>query len=87
MAKVYVLPGVERPDLAQDVPSRHVLERAVENGVTDVIVIGRDRTGDRYIASSSGDADRIVGALMWGVMYLSKSKMLLAPFETSDKED
>lgn len=71
-ADVLVLPGVERRDLA-GVPgeSEVVLRGAIENGVTDVVVVGRDRRGELYIAGAPSDVDRTVGLLMRAVGVLS----------------
>lgn len=71
-ATIVVLPGVERRDLAGNpTPSASVLRAAIDNGVTDVIVVGRDRSGELYIAGAPPDVDRTVGMLMRAVAVLS----------------
>lgn len=71
-ARVFVLPGVERRDLAgPSVPSEDVLRGAIEKGVADVVVVGRDRAGGLYVAGASPDVDRTVGMLMRAVSMLS----------------
>ena len=64
MAKVLVLPGIERRDLCGPyVPAAEVLAAAIENGITDVVVVGRSRDGEQYIAGSLNDVDKVVGVL------------------------
>lgn len=63
MAEIVVLPWVERPDL-YDMPAPDaVLTTAMDAGLTNCIVIGRDRTGEFYVASSDGDLDKVAGML------------------------
>ena len=73
-AAIHVLPGIERRDLTGECPATAVLNSAIKNGVTDVIVIGRDRKGERYVAASLSDIDQTVGRLMGAVTYLASSK-------------
>ena len=76
MADIVVLPGVERRDIGDPVPSEDVLRCAIESGLTDVIVIGRDRSGEHYLAAAIADADRIVGRLLWAVDFLVRCKVV-----------
>jgi hypothetical protein len=76
MENLFVLPGVERRDLEQDIPSVEVLQNAIDVGVSDVIVIGRERSGEFYIASAVADADRVVGRLMWAVQFLASHEVI-----------
>lgn len=77
MAEVYVLPGVERRDLAgSPCPSSEVLQAAIDKGVTDVVVIGRDRQGELYIAGAPPDVDKTVGMLMRAVSILSSASIV-----------
>lgn len=70
-AKVVVMPGVERRDMAgAHCDSQTVLQSAIDAGVTDAIVIGRDRAGNLYVASSSQDVDKSVAMLMRAVALL-----------------
>lgn len=71
MAEIFVLPGVERRDVLESLPAEKVLIGAIELGITDVTVIGRDREGKPYVATSMSDMDRAVGRLMHAVTYLS----------------
>ncbi len=48
----------------------HVLP-GIEAGVTNVIIVGRDRAGELYVASANGDADRDVGMLMRAVSHIA----------------
>lgn len=70
---VTVLPGVERRDLPDtaEVPSAEVLQVAIDNGVTDVVLVGRTRTGALYVAGESRDLDHVVGRLMLAVAMLT----------------
>ena len=71
-AKLYVLPGVERRDLAgSTVDSLKVLQCAIDAGVTDVVVVGRNRQGELYVAGSSPDMDKVTGSLMRAVHMLA----------------
>lgn len=73
MAEIMVLPGVERRDIGEDLPSHDVLMRAAEAGLLDVVIVGRDRSGELYMAGSIGDADKTVGILMRAVNILANS--------------
>lgn len=71
-ATIIVMPGVERRDMCGERTSdEDVLQSAIDNGVTDVIVVGRDRSGDLYIAGAPPDIDKLVGTLMRAVARLS----------------
>lgn len=73
MADVHVLPGIERRDITgPPVDSAKVLSDAIANGVTDVVVVGRDRRGKQYIAAASNDADKVVGILMAAAVLMAK---------------
>lgn len=71
MADVHVLPGVERRDLLGVLPTERLFEKALEAGVTDVVIIGRDRAGQLYVASGGEDVDRSVGMIMRAVSYMT----------------
>jgi hypothetical protein len=75
MAEVHVLPGIERRDLLAALPSEDLLRKAIENGVTDVLIVGRDRAGELYVAFAGADADRGVGMLMRAVQFLTSHKI------------
>lgn len=87
MALVFVMPGVERRDLAGvEVPSEQVLQSAIDKGVTDVIVVGRSRNGDLYLAGAPPDVDRAVGILMRAASTLSTSSVFNdGSFDTEPK--
>lgn len=72
---VVVMPGLERRDLETDTPSDDVLRAAINAGVNDVIVIGRERNGELYLAAAIADADRVVGRLMWAVQFLASHEV------------
>lgn len=70
-AQVFVMPGVERRDMnGQHCDSNTVLQAAIDNGVTDAMVIGKDRQGNLYLASASPDTDKAVAMLMRAVALL-----------------
>lgn len=76
MADVRVLPGVERRDLGQPVPSEVVLSKAIDNGVSDAIVIGIARDGSFYFAAEHPNADLVIGKLMRAVHMLASSEVV-----------
>lgn len=73
MADVHVLPGIERRDLLGVLPSEQLLQKAIEQGITDVIIVGRDRYGQQYVASTLSDADRAVGRLYSAANFLASA--------------
>ena len=73
MADVHVLPGVERRDLLGTLPTEQIFQKAMDAGVTDVVIIGRDRAGELYVASGGNDVDRSVGMLMRAVSYMTST--------------
>lgn len=75
-ATIHVLPGIERRDLTGDVPEKAVLSAAIKQGVTDVIIIGRDRQGQRYIATSMSDMDQAVGRIITAANYLASATVV-----------
>jgi hypothetical protein len=75
MAGVHVLPGIERRDLLGVLPPEQLLQKAIENGVTDVVIVGRARDGSPYVASCVADADKAVGQLMRAVTFISGSEI------------
>ena len=74
-AEIHVLPGIERRDLGEPAPDAGVLAAALERGVHDVVVVGRDRAGELYIAAAGGDVDRVVGQLMRAVQQLAAMRL------------
>lgn len=76
MADVHVLPGIERRDLGEPVPSAAVLQAAIDAGVTDVIIVGRARDGQFYFAAECPDADAVIGKLMRGVATLADCEVV-----------
>lgn len=76
MAEIFFLPGVERRDLTcGPTEASRVLEAAIEAGVTDVVIVGRGRDGELYVAGSCPDVDRSIGFLMRAVSLLSESRI------------
>lgn len=75
MATIHVLPGIERRDLLGVLPAEQLLQKAIEAGITDAIVIGRDRAGQSYVASCSPDADKVVGMLMRAVNIIAGAEI------------
>jgi hypothetical protein len=87
MAEVVVLPGVEAPHLGAMVttPVEAVVAGLVENGVTEMVVVGRARDGSLYLAATHGDADRAAGMLMRAVHVLSSEDWTPSDFSTDDE--
>lgn len=83
-AKVYALPGVERRDLHSYVPTQRLLEKAIEKGLSDVVLVGIDRTGQLYVAGSFQDCDKATGVLMRGVSLISSGTVGLVAGEVHD---
>jgi hypothetical protein len=71
VAEVHVLPGVERRDLLGVLPAEQLLAAAIEQGITDVIIVGRKRDGTPYVASGVSNVDCAIGRLMGAVTYLT----------------
>jgi hypothetical protein len=72
MGEVVVMPGVERLDLVgAELPAEHVLRAAITLSVYDIVIVGRHRTGARYVASSLPDMEKVLGILTDGVAFLT----------------
>lgn len=56
--------------------SSGILQSAIDAGVYDVIVVGKDRAGNLYIAGAPPDVDRAVGMLMRAVATLSDCRII-----------
>jgi len=54
-----------------DIPPERILNKALENGITDVIVIGYDKDGDFYFASCQADG----GSVLW-LLEMAKRKLI-----------
>ncbi len=73
MAKLFILPGVERRDLVgTKVDSERVLSRAIEAGLSECVVVGRDRAGELFIAGTEPDIDKVTGMLVNAVHWLNE---------------
>jgi hypothetical protein len=72
---VVTLPGVERRDIGTPTASEAVLSAAIEAGVCDVVVVGRSRTGELYVAASAVNPDLVVGQMMRAVTFLSRAEV------------
>lgn len=66
MSEIINLPAITR----LDVPSDRLLEMAIGN-VDDVLILGWDKDGELYFASSKGDS----GHCLW-LMELAKKQLL-----------
>lgn len=72
MADVHVLPGIERRDITG--PPRtpaQIIQTVVDQGVTDLVIVGRARTGEIYVNSCTNDLDKAAGLLMGGATFLA----------------
>lgn len=54
-----------------DIPAERVLQRAIDEPITDVVVLGWDKDGDFYFASSKADG----GDVLW-LLEIAKGKLL-----------
>jgi transcriptional/translational regulatory protein YebC/TACO1 len=82
MGDVIPLPGVERRDLTGPVlRSDEILQQAIEEGVEDVVVVGRARDGSIFVSGATNDADRVVGILMGGVQWMSQNQFQQGIYE------
>jgi hypothetical protein len=82
---IHLLPGVERRDLGAAVPDHDVLNAAIAEGVSGVVVVGRDRTGGLYVASAAGNPDLVVGQLMRAVQHLASARIERDGAETGEE--
>ncbi len=72
MSNLHILPGVERRDMVGDVvPSAEVLQAAIDNGISDVVIVGRRRDGGLFVAGETNDVDRAAGILLRGASYVA----------------
>ncbi len=77
MSEIHVLPGVERRDLVGPATdAERVLQTAIDKGNTDVVVVGRARRGELYLAGAAPDADKTVGLLMRAVNMLASATIV-----------
>jgi hypothetical protein len=56
-----------------DIPPEKVLSRALEAGLTDVVVIGYDADGQEYFASSKADGKDVLWLLERGKICLLRT--------------
>jgi hypothetical protein len=68
---IAVLPGVERRDLLGETEPSVILQATIDKGITDVIVIGKQRDGEFYLAAADGNADAVVGKLFYAAQWLA----------------
>jgi len=64
---VVILPVITR----LEIPAERVLNAAIEEGVKEVVIVGYDKDGEFYFASSKADG----GQVMW-LFELAKKKLL-----------
>ena len=67
MGDVVILPVVT----TLDIPAERILNRALENNLEKVVVIGTTKDGDTYFASSVADG----GSVLW-LMEICKEALL-----------
>jgi hypothetical protein len=69
---VIVMPGVERRDLAgPPCPVENVLSSAIEQPLSDVIVVGRLLNGNWYIAAKESNPDITIAKLFSAATFLA----------------
>lgn len=67
---VVILPVITK----LDIPIERVLQKAMDAGLTEVVVIGFDADGDEYFAASKPDG----GSVLWHLMRAQK-RLLAVP--------
>lgn len=60
MSKVILFPGITRLDL----PPNRVLEEALKEGLSSVVILGYDSEGVEYFASSIADGADVLWLMM-----------------------
>lgn len=86
-AKIFELPGIDRRDFGTKAKTIDVLQYAIDYGITDVIVLGRNRDGSRYIAAEDGNLDAVVGKLFSEATRMASSEMEHCAPPASDPRD
>jgi hypothetical protein len=51
--------------------SAQLLQKAIDAGVEDVVIVGRTADGALWVGSEAGEIDATIGKLQRGVLYLS----------------
>lgn len=54
-----------------DIPSERVLQKALDKGLQDVVIVGFDKDGDLYFASNKSDG----GTVLW-LFEMAKKALL-----------
>ena len=75
MAELHIFPGVERRDLLPSIKPKVVLDKCLEDGVTDLTIIGKARDGSFYLTSCLGDAYKMVGMLHRAITLVSGANL------------
>lgn len=69
--KVITMPGVFRPEATPDTNAQACLRAAIDAGLDDVVIVGRDLKGDICLFGTANDADKSIGLLHRGIVYLA----------------
>lgn len=77
MAEIHVMPGIERRDLAgpAEGDAMRILQAALDAGITDVVVVGKQRDGEQWVSTSMGDADRAAGIMLRAANWLTSVRI------------
>ena len=75
-ATVHVLPGVERRDIGPDIGPHKALTEAMSADLVDVVIVGRNKLGELFCASSLSNADWAVGMLMRAVTIIGGAEIV-----------
>ena len=76
MAELHIFPGVERRDLLPSIKPKVVLDKCLEDGVTDLTIIGKARDGSFYLTSCLGNAYTMVGMLQRAITLVSGASLV-----------
>ncbi len=68
---IAVLPGVERRDLLPETEPNVILQSVKDKGIADLIVIGKQRDGEFFLAACDGNADAVVGKIFYAAQWLA----------------
>ena len=76
MAELHIFPGVERRDLLPSIKPKVVLDKCLEDGATNLTIVGTARDGSFYLTSCCGDAYRMVGMLQRAITLVSGANLV-----------
>lgn len=85
-ADIHLLPWVTRCDVGPQASSRDVLNAAIRDGVIDAVVVGRDPSGELYVAGVPSDVDVVLGLLARASQWLAAHSITAETIEPTNGE-